>query len=44
MTRGLGPWGWLLLVLGAGSLANGLWMLADPEIYLELHLETHNLI
>lgn len=24
-------WGWLLLVLGLGSVANALWMLVDPE-------------
>jgi hypothetical protein len=28
--RRLDGWGWLLLVLGAGSVLNALWMLADP--------------
>lgn len=30
MNRRLDGWGWLLLVLGAGSVLNALWMLADP--------------
>ena len=28
--RRLDGWGWVLLVAGAGSVANGLWMLAGP--------------
>ena len=28
--RRLDAWGWVLLVLGIGSLANALWMLVDP--------------
>jgi hypothetical protein len=35
--RRLDAWGWLLLVLGAGNLANALWMLAGPmHWYAEL--------
>ncbi len=30
MTRRLDGWGWLLLVMGVGSIANALWMLAGP--------------
>ncbi len=28
--RHLDPWGWVFLLLGAGTLANALWMLAGP--------------
>lgn len=28
--RRLDAWGWLFLLLGVGSVANALWMLADP--------------
>ena len=35
--RRLDAWGWLLIVLGAGNLANALWMLAGPmHWYAEL--------
>ena len=26
-------WTWLLLLMGAGSLINGVWMLVDPELW-----------
>ncbi len=36
-TRRLDGWGWLFLVLGAGSVLNALWMLAGPlHWYTEL--------
>lgn len=36
-TRGLDAWGWLLLLLGIGSLANAVWMLVQPaNWYAEL--------
>jgi len=30
MTKRLDTWGWVLLVMGIGMLANALWMLAGP--------------
>ena len=29
-TKSLDTWGWVFLVIGAGSIANALWMLAGP--------------
>lgn len=31
----LGPWGWMFLVIGAGSIANAFWMLAGPMHWYE---------
>jgi hypothetical protein len=33
--HGLDGWGWVLLILGLGHLANGVWMLASPGSWYE---------